>query len=271
MQVVFFRENRNARICRLRFRWQSDAREHRREFRKGDFTKPSDDCQGLSRGPPLRGFAWRVIEVQGDGIKARYGVSGTNQYLLGKYCRSSPLVFSFTTPRCQGLCGSQKSSSGLWSNAELAWFVPSQAPWSQVQGSAPAEQEAVVRIVGRRSIANRLCHHVRSVGGRVLDPLAFSMALQMRGRCSSKGNRVGALHERSNRLNSEPHTMRFRLPTCPGMARIVNLGPGRWENHDLRGENVLAACLAPCAKETRRARPVRRHATSSPLSTLQAP
>src|SRR3954451_7205112 len=26
---------------------------------------------------------------------------------LGKYCRSSPLVFSFV-PRCQGLCGSQK-------------------------------------------------------------------------------------------------------------------------------------------------------------------
>jgi len=27
--------------------------------------------------------------------------------LLGKYCRSSPFVFSFV-PRCQGLCGSQK-------------------------------------------------------------------------------------------------------------------------------------------------------------------
>src|SRR3954467_6895005 len=26
---------------------------------------------------------------------------------LGKYCRRSPLVFSFV-PRCQGLCGSQK-------------------------------------------------------------------------------------------------------------------------------------------------------------------
>jgi hypothetical protein len=49
---------------------------------------------------------------------------------LGRYCRSSPLVFS-QVPRCQGLRGSQKYTRGPVLAASLAWRDIS-LPWSEV-------------------------------------------------------------------------------------------------------------------------------------------
>jgi hypothetical protein len=50
--------------------------------------------------------------------------------LLGKYCRSSPLVFSLL-PRCQGLCGSQKYTFTFVATVKLlCWAISS--PRSQV-------------------------------------------------------------------------------------------------------------------------------------------
>ena len=49
---------------------------------------------------------------------------------LGKYCRSSPWVFSLT-PRCRGECGSQKK---IWMLASMTTLFHSRisTPWSQV-------------------------------------------------------------------------------------------------------------------------------------------
>src|SRR4029453_8480016 len=49
---------------------------------------------------------------------------------LGKYWRSSPLVFSLV-PRCHGLCGSQKNTCRPVSIRSRACWASS-APWSQV-------------------------------------------------------------------------------------------------------------------------------------------
>ena len=52
-------------------------------------------------GPPLLGHFISGNELQRRQVAA-----------LGKYCRSSPLVFSFV-PRCQGEWGSQKKISSV--------------------------------------------------------------------------------------------------------------------------------------------------------------
>ena len=51
---------------------------------------------------------WEGDLIIGAGNMARCSALCTvRSVLLGKYWRSSPLVFSFV-PRCQGECGSQK-------------------------------------------------------------------------------------------------------------------------------------------------------------------
>jgi hypothetical protein len=58
---------------------------------------------GFGEGEAL---ARPLVELVGDGVELGFG-DGGEVSALGKYWRSSPLVFSLE-PRCQGACGSQK-------------------------------------------------------------------------------------------------------------------------------------------------------------------
>jgi len=159
------------------------------KLEKGDFNSPSDDCQGPQQGSSIRGFAWRVVRCPGrTAIKLVTGVRQDSTF-LEVTAASSPLVFSFDHRVCQGLCGSQKEDpSGLLSRCGVMKRV---VPIPQLPGSpsgicaAEQESEWVDRCSDR--IANRLCTHVRSVGGRFLDSVAVLHMPCMRGRCQQQG------------------------------------------------------------------------------------
>jgi hypothetical protein len=63
---------------------------------------------GVGLGQALAG---PVVELVGDRVELGFG-DGGEVGALGKYWRSSPLVFSLE-PRCHGACGSQKKTSML--------------------------------------------------------------------------------------------------------------------------------------------------------------
>ena len=70
-----------------------------------------------------------VVELVGDAVEVELAVHG-EVGALGKYRRSSPLVFSLL-PRCHGACGSQKYTSipvakGICFDSRISM------PWSQV-------------------------------------------------------------------------------------------------------------------------------------------
>jgi len=112
----------------------SDAREHRRELEKGNFTSPQMKCQlGLSRGSSMpRVLRGRVLSARATASKLRYGsVRAQISTLLGRYRRSSPLVFF--RPALQGLCGSQKKIPQACVDCGVERDCAISAPWSPVR------------------------------------------------------------------------------------------------------------------------------------------
>ena len=96
------------------FRVQQNAR----EVEAGELADSIDRRNGCKIVHPMRAFnasagvlqsralPWSCIQRVSDGLQG-FGAMLAEIGSLGKYCRSSPLVFSFV-PRCHGLCGSQK-------------------------------------------------------------------------------------------------------------------------------------------------------------------
>ena len=74
-------------------------------------------------------FSWTLIEAQRYLVEIGLRITGQVGF-LGKYCRSSPLVFSLV-PRCQGLCGSQKKTCTLVATVKVLCLAIS-SPRSQV-------------------------------------------------------------------------------------------------------------------------------------------
>ena len=62
--------------------------------------------QRLGRCSPVQRFSRTSVERQSDSVQVNRAVQAQVR-AFGKYCLSSPFVFSFV-PRCQGLRGSQK-------------------------------------------------------------------------------------------------------------------------------------------------------------------
>jgi len=184
----------------LRYRWPSDAQNTVAKLERG-FHKPSDDCQGgPSAGSSIRGFCWACIECQGDGIKLVTGVFGTNQYLL-EVLPQQPVGVIHRPRFARAIAGRRKKESSGLCRCGVERVVAISAPLSQVRILRKAEQEAVESFaaIASRTASAPMSGPVGAVLDRGCSPWPC-----MRGQ-AQQGESVGALTERSNRLNSEPH------------------------------------------------------------------
>ena len=150
---------------------------------------------------------------------------------LGKYCRSSPLVFSLV-PRCQGLCGSQKYTCRPVSI--LSWRAgPSRRPGPRSASGAAAR---AARRARRRSRRGRPRRRAPVTGGPFLT--LGRVAAGIGGRCSSIVKRL----VRSTSVPIAERSMpedQVALPVA-GDGAVGGLG-GPLADHHLVGDEALAA------------------------------
>jgi len=162
----FFRgENRMPRFCRLgRCRRARDTPLSR--IRKGISQKPSDDCKGLSRGPPSEVLRGGGGCIGAQGRRRSSFVTGVfdKSVPFGKYCGQQPVWCSFDRVLPGRLCGSQKRSQPVSICGRLS-VVPSQLPVSRQDLRSLAGKAC--RSLQRSHRANRLWHHVRIKLGAV--------------------------------------------------------------------------------------------------------
>src|SRR6201989_451626 len=165
------------------------------------------------------------------------GVCPARDVPLGKYWRSSPLVFSLL-PRCQGACGSQKKISQSASTAICACARISQ-PWSQASDRRSASGSPA--ITGVSASATAAASRPAGSGTSIVNRVARSTSVPPAVSPAAPPSRPP--------------------PQCPGTARSA-ASAGRSLIITIPG--IFPRRSPPARRGLRSAPPVRRLARSSP-------
>jgi hypothetical protein len=170
---------------------------------------------------------------------------------LGKYWRSSPLVFSLV-PRCHGFADRRSRSAGRCRFA-VARAGPSRHP-------GPGSATGAVAGQRRDRARDRITDCLRSMASERRTVLHSRSIPAVLGREVKQHREAGAaLDERADRGATEPED-EIAFPVARD-GTILSLG-GTLADEDSLGHELLAP-PADAVSPTRSARPVRRHAVSS--------